>query len=161
MIRILILAAVVLFLVLWVRAVVDVVRRRDLSVGGKAAWAIAMLLIPFIGLLVYTLPPAGRQPDRATGAALTSAGVRDEIEERLSRRHGGACGVLVRELQRPREKRLVARERIRRDRVRRPDGRSAEEPGVPRRGGVGRQAQEQRHAVARVANARSARPSTA
>jgi hypothetical protein len=54
-IRILILAAVVLFLVLWVRAVVDVVRRRDLSVGGKAAWAIAMLLIPFIGLLVYTL----------------------------------------------------------------------------------------------------------
>jgi len=41
--------------VLWVRAVVDVVRRRDLSVGGKAAWAIAMLLIPFIGLLVYTL----------------------------------------------------------------------------------------------------------
>lgn len=55
MIRILILAAVVLFLVLWVRAVVDVVRRRDLSVGGKAAWAIAMLLIPFIGLLVYTL----------------------------------------------------------------------------------------------------------
>ncbi len=55
MIRILVLAAVVLFLVLWVRAVVDVVRRRDLSVGGKAAWAIAMLLIPFIGLLVYTL----------------------------------------------------------------------------------------------------------
>jgi hypothetical protein len=54
-IRILILAAVVLFLVLWVRAVVDVVRRRDLSVGGKAAWAIAMLIIPFIGLLVYTL----------------------------------------------------------------------------------------------------------
>jgi hypothetical protein len=54
-IRILVLAAVVLFLVLWVRAVVDVVRRRDLSVGGKAAWAIAMLLIPFIGLLVYTL----------------------------------------------------------------------------------------------------------
>ena len=49
MIRILILAAVVLFLV------IDVVRRRDLSVGGKAAWAIAMLLIPFIGLLVYTL----------------------------------------------------------------------------------------------------------
>jgi hypothetical protein len=54
-IRILVLAAVVLFLVLWVRAVVDVVRRRDLSVGGKAAWAIAMLLIPFIGLLVYSL----------------------------------------------------------------------------------------------------------
>ena len=103
MIRILVLAAVVLFLVLWVRAVVDVVRRRDLSVGGKAAWAIAMLLIPFIGLLRVHDAPAGRQPDRAAGAALTSAGVRDEIEEPFSRRHWRGLRDLVRELQRPRD----------------------------------------------------------
>lgn len=55
MIRILVLAAVVLFLVLWVRAVIDVFRRADLSSGAKAAWAIIMLVVPFIGLLVYTL----------------------------------------------------------------------------------------------------------
>ena len=55
MIRILIIAAVVLFLVLWVRAVIDVFRRGDLSGGAKAAWAIIMLVIPFLGLLVYTL----------------------------------------------------------------------------------------------------------
>jgi hypothetical protein len=54
-IRILVIAAVVLFLVLWVRAVVDVVRRADLSAGAKAAWAIIMLVLPFIGLLLYTL----------------------------------------------------------------------------------------------------------
>jgi len=54
-IRILIIAAVVLFLVLWVRAVIDVFRRGDLSGGAKAAWAIVMLVIPFLGLLVYTL----------------------------------------------------------------------------------------------------------
>lgn len=54
--RILILAVVVLFLVLWVRAVIDVFRRRhDLTPAAKAAWAIIMLLVPFIGLLVYTL----------------------------------------------------------------------------------------------------------
>jgi len=46
---------VVLFLVLYVRAVVDVFRRHDLSTGGKAAWVIALLVLPFIGLLVYTL----------------------------------------------------------------------------------------------------------
>ena len=53
--RILIIAVVVLFLILWVRAVIDVFRRGDLSGGAKAAWAIIMLIVPFIGLLVYTL----------------------------------------------------------------------------------------------------------
>ena len=37
------------------RAVIDVIRRGDLTVGVKAAWAIAMLILPFIGLLVYTM----------------------------------------------------------------------------------------------------------
>jgi len=54
-IRILLVAAVVLFLVLWVRMVIDVVRRGDLSIGAKAAWAIGMLIVPFAGLLLYTL----------------------------------------------------------------------------------------------------------
>jgi hypothetical protein len=52
---ILIVTVAILFLVLWVRAVIDVWRRRDLSGAAKAAWTIIMLLVPFIGLLVYTL----------------------------------------------------------------------------------------------------------
>jgi Phospholipase_D-nuclease N-terminal len=62
-IRILVIAAVVLFLVLWVRAVIDVWgKRRDLSVGAKSAWRIVMLILPFIGLLLYTmLRPADSQ----------------------------------------------------------------------------------------------------
>ena len=60
--RILIIAAVVLFLVLWVRAVVDLFRRPDLSGGTKVLWAIGMLIVPFLGLLVYTmLRPADSQ----------------------------------------------------------------------------------------------------
>lgn len=61
--RIVLGVVIVLFLVLWVRAVLDVFRRRpDLSVGGKAAWAIGMLVVPFVGLLVYTmLRPADSQ----------------------------------------------------------------------------------------------------
>ena len=57
--RFLIIAAVILFLVLWVRAVIDVFQRRDLSTSGKAAWAIIMLIFPFIGLLVYTMMRPG------------------------------------------------------------------------------------------------------
>ena len=51
----LLVAAGVLFLVLWVRATIDVFRRHDLSGGAKGAWAIIMLIIPFLGLFAYTL----------------------------------------------------------------------------------------------------------
>ena len=55
-VRILIIAAVLLFLILWVRAIIDLfTHRHDLSVGAKVVWAIAMLVFPFIGLLVYTM----------------------------------------------------------------------------------------------------------
>jgi len=53
--RILVVAAIILYLIMWVRAVIDVFRRHDLSAAGKATWAIAMLVIPVIGLLVYVL----------------------------------------------------------------------------------------------------------
>ncbi len=61
-VRLLILAVIAVFLVMWVRAVIDVVRRHDLSVGAKAAWAVGMLVLPLIGLLTYTmLRPADAQ----------------------------------------------------------------------------------------------------
>jgi hypothetical protein len=61
-VRIVLAAVIVLFLFLWVRAVIDVFRRPDLSGGAKAAWAIGMLVVPFVGLLVYTmLRPADSQ----------------------------------------------------------------------------------------------------
>jgi hypothetical protein len=53
--RILLAAVIVFFLILWVRAVVDVLRRHDLGAGAKVLWAIGMLVFPFIGLLVYSM----------------------------------------------------------------------------------------------------------
>jgi hypothetical protein len=62
-VRVLVIATVVLFLVLWVRAVIDVWGRRvDLGIGAKFAWSILMLVIPFLGLFIYTmLRPADSQ----------------------------------------------------------------------------------------------------
>ena len=51
----LIIAAAIVFLIMWVRAVIDVFRRGDLSGAAKAAWSIIMLLVPLIGLLMYYL----------------------------------------------------------------------------------------------------------
>jgi hypothetical protein len=60
--RILLLAVVVLSLILWVRATLDVIRRPDLTITAKSAWAFGMLVVPFLGLLVYTmLRPADSQ----------------------------------------------------------------------------------------------------
>ena len=53
--RILILAAVAIFLVFLVRAFIDVVRRRDLTASSKAAWVLALVLLPFLGLAIYTM----------------------------------------------------------------------------------------------------------
>ncbi|HEY8103879.1 MAG TPA: PLDc N-terminal domain-containing protein [Gaiellaceae bacterium] len=54
--RILIIATVALFLVLWVRSLLDVFRRRgDLNSSAKAAWAIIMLILPFVGILIYMM----------------------------------------------------------------------------------------------------------
>lgn len=53
--RILIIAAVAIFLVFLVRAFIDVARRRDLSASSKAGWVIVMLVFPFIGLAIYTM----------------------------------------------------------------------------------------------------------
>ena len=62
LVRILIIAAVILFLIMWIRAVMDVFRRSDLGGAAKAAWAIIMLLVPLIGLLLYyMLRPADSQ----------------------------------------------------------------------------------------------------
>jgi hypothetical protein len=58
--RILIIAAVVLFLAMYARALYDVfTKRHDLSGSAKAAWAIILLIVPFVGLLVYMMMRPG------------------------------------------------------------------------------------------------------
>ena len=61
-IRLLIIAAVAVFLIAWIRAVIDVVRRPDLSPAARGGWIVGMLVLPFIGLAVYAmLRPADAQ----------------------------------------------------------------------------------------------------
>ena len=57
--RILIIAAVAIYVVYLVRVVIDLFRRHDLSTSAKAAWFILLLIIPFITLMIYLMvrPP--------------------------------------------------------------------------------------------------------
>jgi Phospholipase_D-nuclease N-terminal len=49
----LVLAGVVAWIAAWIAGAVDVLRRRDLSGGGKALWLVVLLVFPLVGLFVY------------------------------------------------------------------------------------------------------------
>jgi Phospholipase_D-nuclease N-terminal/Short C-terminal domain len=51
-------------LLVWGFALVDIFRRDDLGGLAKAAWVVVVILVPFIGTLVYLLfRPAGATPE--------------------------------------------------------------------------------------------------
>jgi Phospholipase_D-nuclease N-terminal len=42
-------------LIAWAYALVDIVRRIDIGIGAKALWAVCVVLLPFLGTLIYLL----------------------------------------------------------------------------------------------------------
>lgn len=53
-------AALVTWIFVWLLVAVRVVRRHDLGAGGKTLWIVVILVLPFVGLLVYFLWDASR-----------------------------------------------------------------------------------------------------
>ena len=60
----LVIAAVAAWIIAWVVGAVAVFRRGDLGAGGKALWLVVLLVLPFVGLLVFYLWQAAN-PDRS------------------------------------------------------------------------------------------------
>jgi Phospholipase_D-nuclease N-terminal len=54
------LAALVVWIFVWLLVASRVVRRHDLGVGGKILWIVAILVIPVVGLFAYFLWDAAR-----------------------------------------------------------------------------------------------------
>jgi hypothetical protein len=51
-------------MIIWIFAVFDIFRRDDLSGLGKALWLAVVIIVPFLGTLVYLLlRPAGATPE--------------------------------------------------------------------------------------------------
>ncbi len=53
-------AAAVAWICVWLLVAVRVVKRSDIGVGGKILWLVVILLLPFLGLLLYFLWDASR-----------------------------------------------------------------------------------------------------
>ena len=70
---------------LWVFALVDLFQRNDLSGWAKALWAIAIVLFPLLGLLVYFIvrPPSAEEEAAIADDTRRQAGgdVADQIEK--------------------------------------------------------------------------------
>ena len=70
---------------LWVFALVDLFQRDDLSGWAKALWAIAIVLFPLLGLLIYfiTRPPSPAEEAAAERyrPAETGGNVPDQLEK--------------------------------------------------------------------------------
>jgi hypothetical protein len=40
---------------LWISAIIDIIRRHDLGGGSKALWIVLVLVLPWIGTLIYLI----------------------------------------------------------------------------------------------------------
>jgi hypothetical protein len=91
-----------LFFFLWVAWIwlvisifIDIFRSADLGGWGKAGWSVLVLLVPFLGVLIYLIVRGGRMQDRAIAdAQAASEANRDYIRSVA----GGSSGSVADEL---------------------------------------------------------------
>jgi Phospholipase_D-nuclease N-terminal len=57
----------VIWIVMMVQILSDVFRRRDLSGGAKAGWIVLLLVLPFVGALIYLTKFGDGIADRRAG----------------------------------------------------------------------------------------------
>ena len=90
-----------MFFFLWVlwffllfRVIMDIFRSRDLGGWGKAGWLVFVIVLPFLGVLVYLIARGGKMTDRDAAQAkaqdeATRAYARDAAHD------GGTAGELA------------------------------------------------------------------
>jgi Phospholipase_D-nuclease N-terminal/Short C-terminal domain len=81
--------------VIWIWMIVtilaDVFRRRDLSGWGKAAWSVFLIVLPFLGVLVYLIAQHDGMADRSAEAAQGQKAQFDDYVRSVSSAGGGGA----------------------------------------------------------------------
>jgi hypothetical protein len=65
--------AFVVFIVLFFQVVFDLFRSKDVSGPAKALWILVLVILPFIGVLIYLIVRGHGMPDRAVRTQLEDA----------------------------------------------------------------------------------------
>ena len=82
----------VIFIWIAITVLIDVFRRRDLSGWGKAGWTIFVVLIPWIGVLVYLIANHDGMAERRVKEAEASQAQFDDYVRKTTGTGGGAAG---------------------------------------------------------------------
>lgn len=80
-------------LVIFFNVVFDIFRSRDLSGWAKAAWLVLLVVLPFIGLLIYVLARGDGMAQRGAQEQLDRA---DRLREAMGEQPGDATAQIAR-----------------------------------------------------------------
>jgi hypothetical protein len=70
----------------------DVFRRRDMSGWGKAAWTVFLIVLPFLGALIYLIANHEGINDRRVKDAQVAQAQFDDYVKTVAKNGGGAAG---------------------------------------------------------------------
>jgi hypothetical protein len=81
----------VIFIWIAITVLIDVFRRKDLSGWGKAAWTIFIVILPWIGVLVYLIVNHDGMADRRYKEAATAQAQFDDYVRQTAGSGGGSA----------------------------------------------------------------------
>ena len=85
----------VLWLFLLFRVILDIFRSRDLGGWGKAGWLVFVIVLPFLGVLVYLIARGGKMANRdATQAQAQDQAFRAYVRD-AAQENGSTAGELA------------------------------------------------------------------
>ena len=78
-----------------IRVLVDVFRRHDISGFGKAAWTLFMIVVPFLGVLIYLIAHGQDMGKRDIDQAQGPAGAVRRLRQICGRTGGGGAAAEI------------------------------------------------------------------
>jgi hypothetical protein len=85
--------------VIWVwiliTVLMDLFRRDDLSGWGKAAWALFVIVLPYLGVFVYLITQGGRMSERKAADIQAAQDSFDSRVRSVASSSGGAAGEIA------------------------------------------------------------------
>lgn len=86
----------VIFIWIAITVLIDVFRRKDLSGWGKAGWTILVVIIPWIGVLIYLIVNHDGMAERRYHEAATAQAQFDDYVRQTAGSGGGAASEIER-----------------------------------------------------------------
>jgi hypothetical protein len=83
----------VIFIWIAITVLIDVFRRRDISGWGKAAWVIFVVILPWLGVLVYLIANHDSMAERRMKEVQTSQAQFDEYVRKTAGTGGAAAEI--------------------------------------------------------------------